>query len=240
MTIRRRRRVDHTEADNLAIKRCLEGDKDAFTELVDRYQRRGISIAYGYVHNYDDAQDMVQEAFVRSYKGLNRFEPGSSFSAWFGRIVVNVCIDHYRKQKKRTSVEYDDSYIRRDAINEHSFVGTTRDLEPHHRSEQEELREALDLAINKLSEKHRTIIILREIDDLSYEEIAEVIQCSLGTVMSRLHHARKNLQEALRPYLKAIGELHLADQAGEGVGTKRTSKIKDSEDDETENSDERS
>ena len=221
MVKRRRRSVDHTEADNRAIKECLAGNKDAFRELVDRYQRRGISIAYGYVHSVDDAQDMVQEAFMRAYKGLDRFEPGSSFSAWFGKIVVNVCIDHYRKQKKRSAVEYDDTYRRSDVSPEHSFVGTTRDLEPHHRSEQEELKEALEGALNKLSEKHRVVIVLREIDDLSYEEIAESLQCSIGTVMSRLHHARKNLQEALRPFLKASGELHLADQAGEGVGTKR-------------------
>jgi RNA polymerase sigma-70 factor (ECF subfamily) len=164
---------------------------------------------------------MVQEAFVRVYRGLDRFELGSSFGAWFKKIVVNVCIDHYRKQKKRNSVEYDETYKRTDATEEHSFVGTTHDLEPHHRSEQEELREALEQALNKLSEKHRIIVVLREIDDHSYEEIAEILDCSIGTVMSRLHHARKNLQEALRPYLKASGELYLAEQAGEGVGTKR-------------------
>lgn len=221
MIKRRRRSADHTEADNQAIKECLAGNKEAFRELVDRYQRRGISIAYGYVHSMDDAQDMVQEAFMRAYKGLDRFEPGSSFSAWLSKIIVNVCIDHYRKRKKRGSVEYDDSYRRSDASTEHSFVGTTRDLEPHHRSEQEELKEALDQALNRLSDKHRTVIVLREIDDLSYEDIAESLQCSIGTVMSRLHHARKNLQEALRPYLKASGELYLAERAGEGVGTKR-------------------
>ncbi len=223
MVKRRKRGTDHREADNLAIRKCLNGDKSAFRELVDRHQRRGISIAYGYVHSYDDAQDMVQEAFVRSYKGLDRFEPGSSFSAWFGKIVINVCIDHYRKQKKRNAVEYDDTYIRSDTNAEFSFVGSTHDLEPHHRSEQVELQEALEQALSKLSEKHRTVIVLREIDDLSYEEIADTMQCNLGTVMSRLHHARKKLQEALRPFLKASGELYLADQAGEGVGTKRTS-----------------
>ena len=230
MIRRRRQQVDTKEADNHAIKRCLDGEQKAFNELVERYQKRGISVAYGYVHNYDDAEDMVQEAFVRAYKGLDRFELGSSFAAWFKKIVVNVCIDHYRKQKKRNSVEYDETYKRTDATEEYSFVGTTHDLEPHHRSEQEELREALEQALNKLSDKHRTIVVLREIDDHSYEEIAEILDCSIGTVMSRLHHARKNLQEALRPYLKATGELYLAQQAGEGVGTKRKPEATNSND----------
>lgn len=229
MTIRRRKRAhtheEQNDSDHEIIERCLAGEQNAFQELVERYQKRGISIALGYVNrNITDAQDMVQEAFLRAYKGLDRFIPGSSFSAWFNKIVVNVCIDHYRKQKKRNSVEYDDSYKRRDVSDEHSFVGNTRDLEPHHRSEQEELRQALEVAMNKLSEKHRTIIILREVDHRSYEEIAEILDCSLGTVMSRLHHARKNYQEALRPYLKSIGEFKLAALAGEGVGTKRTAK----------------
>jgi RNA polymerase sigma-70 factor (ECF subfamily) len=170
----------------------------------------------------DDAQDMVQEAFVRAYKGLERFELGSSFIAWFSKIVVNVCIDYYRKQKKRRSVEYDDTYHRRDESAEHSLVGNTRELQPHRRMEREELSEALEQALNLLSENHRTIMILREIDGLSYEEIAETMDCSIGTVMSRLHHARKKLQEKLRPYLKSIGATHLAERAGDGVGTKRS------------------
>ena len=238
MTIRRRKRAhtheEQNNDDHQLIERCLAGEQSAFQELVERYQKRGISIALGYVNrNLSDAQDMVQEAFLRAYKGLDRFIPGSSFSAWFSKIVVNVCIDYYRKQKKRNSIEYDDSYKRRDVSDEHSFVGNTRDLEPHHRSEQEELRQALEVAMNKLSEKHRTIIILREVDHLSYEEIAEILDCSIGTVMSRLHHARKNYQEALRPYLKSIGEFQLAALAGEGVGTKRIAK-NDSKDQEME------
>ena len=221
MIKRRRKRQDFTEADNLAIQRCLEGDKNAYRELVDRYQRRAVSIAYGYVHNTDDAQDMVQEAFIRAYKNLNRFEPGSSFIAWFSKIVVNVCIDHYRKQKKRKSVEYDDSYQRRDAIDGHALAGNPIELQPHRRLEQEELSGAIEQALSRLSENHRTIIVLREVEGLSYEEIAESMSCNLGTVMSRLHHARKKLQEALRPYLNSAGEEELAQRAGEGVGTKR-------------------
>lgn len=221
MIKRRRKKVDFTEADNLAIQRCLNGEKEAYRELVDRYQRRGISIAYGYVHNIDDAQDMVQEAFVRAYKNLNRFEIGSSFVAWFSKIVVNVCIDHYRKQKKRRGVEYEDEYRRRDAIDQFAFAGNSTDLQPHNNIEQEELSSAIQNALNRLSENHRTIILLREIEGLSYEEIAESMDCNLGTVMSRLHHARKKLQEALKPYLSSAGDVELLRRAGEGVGTKR-------------------
>jgi RNA polymerase sigma-70 factor, ECF subfamily len=213
---------DYRVEDNQAIKKCLEGDSDAYREIVDRYQRRAISIAMGYVKNMEDAQDLVQDAFIKAYRSLERFEVGSSFYTWFYRIVVNVCIDHFRKQKKRRAVEYDDSYQRRDVADQHSLTGNTRDLQPHMQNERQEINDALQGALSTLSDKHREVIILREVDDLSYEEIADVLECHIGTVMSRLHHARKKLQEALRPYLLEIGEDVLAEKAGHGVGSKRT------------------
>ena len=215
-------KTDYRVEDNQAIKKCLEGDSDAYREIVDRYQRRAISIAMGYVKNIEDAQDLVQDAFIKAYRSLARFEVGSSFYTWFYRIVVNVCIDHFRKQKKRRAVEYDDSYKRRDVADQHSLTGNTRDLQPHMQNERQEINDALQGALSTLSDKHREVIILREVDDLSYEEIADVLECHIGTVMSRLHHARKKLQEALRPYLLEIGEDVLAEKAGHGVGSKRT------------------
>ena len=92
--------AEERRLDKLAIERCLRGDREAFAQLVERYQRRAIQVAFGYVRNEEDARDLVQDAFVKAYRSLERFELGSSFYAWFHRIVVNVCIDHHRKQKK--------------------------------------------------------------------------------------------------------------------------------------------
>lgn len=212
---------EERKEESEAITKCLEGDQDAFRLLIEKYQKRGVSIALGYVRNIDDAQDLVQDAFIKAYRSLHRFEIGSSFYTWFYRIVVNVCIDHYRKNKKRRSVEYDETYTRKDALNQHPVVPNASDLQPHVRSERVELNAALQAALDTLSENHRTVIVLREVEGLSYEEIAESMDCHIGTVMSRLHHARKKLQESLRPYLIESGQDHLAERAGEGVGTKR-------------------
>jgi len=213
--------AEERRLDRAAIERCLNGDRDAFADLVDRYQRRAIQVAFGYVRSEEDAQDLVQDAFVKAYRSLERFELGSSFYAWFHRIVVNVCIDHHRKQKKRRSVEYDDGYARKDTSNERSLSADMRDAIPDRNVEAREMYEVVNEALSALSDKHREVIVLREVQQLSYEEISHATGAHLGTVMSRLHHARKKLQEALKPYYESIGEDVLASLAGEGVGTKR-------------------
>ena len=214
---------DFRKEDNDAIQRCLNGDETGFRELVERYQRRAIGVALGYVKNIEDAQDIVQDAFMRTYRNLATFDTKSHFFTWFYRIVVNACIDDYRKKKKRRSVEYDDTYIRRDVASERALTGNTKLMEPHMGVERVELYQVLNEALDKLSENHRTVITLREIEDLSYEEIADILDIQIGTVMSRLHHARKKLQVHLKPYLNETGEIDFADRAGDGVGTKRTS-----------------
>jgi len=218
---REERYAEERRLDRDAIERCLKGEREAFAELVGRYQRRALQVAIGYVRNEEDARDLVQDAFVKSYRSLERFELGSSFYAWFHRIVVNVCIDHHRKQKKRRSVEYEDGYVRRDASNERTLSADMRDTVPDRNFEAREMYEVVNEALSTLSDKHREVITLRELEQMSYEEIAEATGAHLGTVMSRLHHARKKLQEALRPYYEEGGEDFLASLIGEGVGTKR-------------------
>lgn len=172
----------------------------------------------GVLKNPDDAMDATQEAFVKVYRKIGQFKGDSSFYTWLYRIVVNLCIDHRRKHGRFKGVEYDDRIGRDDddGVQPLQLSGNTRQMHPGHAFQQKELAKALDEALGTLSENHRTIILLREVDGMSYEEIAEVMDCHLGTVMSRLHHARKNLQKALKPYLEASGS-HLADQAGAGV-----------------------
>lgn len=202
--------------DEELIDRCRRGEPQAYRELVERYQRRAVGIALGMLRNREDALDAAQEAFVKVYRNLEGFKGDSSFYTWLYRIVVNVCIDHIRKHRKAKAVEYDDTFRRRDEIQDVPLTGNTRPMHPAFGVENKELEKALNEALAQLSENHRTILVLREVEGLSYEEIAEVMECHLGTVMSRLHHARKNMQKALKPYLEAAGS-ELAERAGAGV-----------------------
>lgn len=203
--------------DQELVARCQAGDRTAFRSLVERYQRRAYAIALGMLKQPDDAMDATQEAFVKVFKRIDGFKGDSSFYTWLYRIVVNVCIDHCRKHGRVKPVEYDDGVARDDELDAPLPLSANVDaLHPGKALHNAELRDALDAALEKLSPNHRTIILLREVEGLSYEEIAQVCDCHLGTVMSRLHHARKNLQKALKPYLEATGN-PLAAQAGAGV-----------------------
>ena len=203
------------------IERCKNGDRKAFAVLVEKYQRRAYGIAYGMLRSREDALDAAQNAFVKVFRSIGSFKGDSSFYTWFYRIVVNVCIDHCRKKSRMRSVEYDDTFKRKDeSTGVMSLVGNTRSMHPGDSLDRVELNKVLNEALGKLSEDHRTIIVLREVEGMSYEAIAESVGCHLGTVMSRLHHARKNLQKALRSYLDASGN-PLLERAGEGVRKKQ-------------------
>lgn len=203
--------------DQELVARVQGGDRNAFRTLVERYQRRAYGIAVGLLKNPEDAMDATQEALVRVYTRIAGFKGDSSFYTWFYRIVVNVCIDHCRKHGRFKGVEYDDALAHDgDGGATLPLTGNVDQLHPGRAAQNSELRRALDAALEKLSTNHRTVLLLREVEGLSYEEIAEVCELHLGTVMSRLHHARKNLQLALKPYLEAAGS-PLAAQAGAGV-----------------------
>jgi RNA polymerase sigma-70 factor (ECF subfamily) len=199
------------------IARCRRGDRSAFQVLVERYERRAYGIAFGMLRNREDAMDAAQDAFVKVFRNIGSFKGDSSFYTWFYRIVKNVCIDHCRKKSRAKLVEYDETYRRKDEDpGVMKMSGNTRDMQPGVAFEQAELGKVLNEALSRLTENHRSIILLREVEGLSYEEIAETMDCHLGTVMSRLHHARKNLQKVLRPYLDAAGS-ELSKRAGAGV-----------------------
>jgi RNA polymerase sigma-70 factor (ECF subfamily) len=186
---------DDTELVELAQK----GDRDAFRQLVERYQRRVYSICYGMLKNADDSMDVSQEVFVKVYRYLEKFNFQSSFYTWLYRITVNMCIDHIRKNQRVKKVEYDDGISREDG-DEHTLPSTLG-LNPDKVYGRKELRAKMLEALDSLGEKHRTILILREVDGLSYEEIADVLNISKGTVMSRLFHARRYFQEAIGEYV---------------------------------------
>ena len=160
--------------DRVLVKRCQAGDSNAFNELVIRYRNKVFVMVYGMVQNEQDAWDLAQEGFLKAWKSIHRFKGESSFYTWLYRIMTNVTIDLLRRKGIHGEEELDD------------------------RIEQHEIRHRIDEAIAKLSPEHRAVIVMKEIEDLQYSEIAEILNCSLGTVMSRLFYARKKLQILLR------------------------------------------
>ena len=180
------------------VKRCQAGDTEAFDELVTRYRTRVFGMIYNMVHNEQDAWDLAQDSFLKAWKSIGRFRGQSSFYTWIYRIVMNVTIDWLRKKKiKGGDAEFDDAIQLREIDPASKTVPKTGAL-PHQAMEQGEIRARIEKAIGQLSPEHRAVILMKEIDDMQYHEIAEALGCSIGTVMSRLFYARKKLQSLLR------------------------------------------
>ena len=184
--------------DRDLVVRLKAKDERAFEKLVKRYEKRVYMIAYGILKNENDAYDATQNVFLKVFKYINNFRETASLYTWIYKITYHVAIDIYRKRKKGSSVEYSE-FIKSDGV-------TANDL--HHNvsspdsvTENKELSITIENALSKISESHRTVIILREIEGLSYTEIADILDVSKGTVMSRLHHARLNLQKYLKEHL---------------------------------------
>lgn len=192
-------------SDAELVERVRAGDKAAFRTIFDRYHRRAYSVALGIVKQPQDALDVVQEAFVKVHKYLGGFEGNSSFYTWLYRIVMNVAIDHNRRKGRGTNVEYDD----RQALDSADDVGTILprlvDGNPSDVVSRKQLAARLEEALATLPEHHRAVIVLREVDGMSYEEMAEVLGVPKGTIMSRLFHARHKMQVALRGFVDDAG-----------------------------------
>ena len=193
--------------DDELVQRAQQQDPEAFRLLVERYQRRLFSVALGVMRNPEDAAEIVQEAFIKAFRHIKGFQGSSSVYTWLYRIVVNLCIDQFRKRSRQQQVEYDDALNHSVEKLDTPISPSKLGIDPAKVYQRKELLEQLEKAINALSEKHRAIIMLREIEGLSYTEIAETLEISKGTVMSRLHHARKNLQLALHDYLQGKSSL---------------------------------
>lgn len=184
------------------VRRAQAGDERAFRMLVETYQRRVYSIAYGVLRNPDDAMDVTQEAFIKVHRYLDRFKGDSSFYTWLYRIVVNVSIDHIRKHSKTTVIDYDDGR-KRDESAPDELTPSTMGMDPGRVLARSEIRRQVNEALERLSPIHRAVILMREIEGMDYTEMAEVMEVSKGTIMSRLFHARKNMQAAL---LEVMGD----------------------------------
>ena len=192
-------RSDRNREERGWVEASLDGDNKAFGKLVERYQKRVYALAFGILRNRDDAWDVAQEAFVKAYKNLGSFEGNSAFYTWLYRITYNLCLDTVRSKGRRDMVELDEKKPRHEEALENE--DSSRVEHPTAALDRKELAEVVQKAMTQLSEKHRAIIVLREIEGLSYEEMADVLKISKGTVMSRLFHARRNLQVLLKPYL---------------------------------------
>lgn len=181
--------------DRNLVEAAQRGDRDAFRTLFLRNHRRAYALALGIVRHPDDALDVVQDAFIKAYNYLDKFAGSSSFFTWMYRIVTNAAIDHLRKHRRVQSVPID-------ALR--SVDGATEELLPApiagHPSRalmDKQIRGRIDAALDELSENHRTVLVMRELEGLSYDEMARAMGCSKGTIMSRLFHARKNMQRRL-------------------------------------------
>jgi RNA polymerase sigma-70 factor, ECF subfamily len=186
------------EEDRVLIEKAQKGDRAAFRKLVERHQRRAFAIALGMVRDENDARDLVQEAFVRVYRGLDHFQGGSTFFTWFYRIVTNLSIDFMRKPGRR-DVEHFDGQRQLDAADEADFPLVSRidGADPLDVVQRQELAARLGEALEALPPYHRGVVLMREVEGMSYEEMAQAMNVSKGTIMSRLFHARQKLQRAL-------------------------------------------
>ncbi|MCA9531940.1 MAG: sigma-70 family RNA polymerase sigma factor [Myxococcales bacterium] len=221
---RRTRSPADRERDDALVARVRRGDDAAFRELFDLYHRRAFAVAMGVVKNPQDARDVVQDAFVKVHTHMDRFQGSSSFYTWLYRIVMNLAIDHVRRTSKRRNLEFDDAIARPadEVAGDGALLPTILDGDPAKTAARKELLQAIEGALDTLPEHHRAVILLREIDGMSYEEIAETLEIPKGTVMSRLFHARKKMQAALAPYVDGSTPAALG-QASDGGARKEHS-----------------
>ncbi|MBE7494274.1 MAG: sigma-70 family RNA polymerase sigma factor [Verrucomicrobiaceae bacterium] len=179
------------------VKRSQAGDTRAFDLLVTRYRSRIYAMTYHLVQNETEAWDLAQEAFIKAWRALPNFKLDAAFYTWLYRIAHNVTYDWLRKKKIQGDGEFDDERTEHRAMPGSRTAPQGFDA-PDRAMKRQELGKRIQDAIARLSPDHRQAIVLREIEGLSYEEIAEVMKCSLGTIMSRLFYARKKLQEMLK------------------------------------------
>jgi RNA polymerase sigma-70 factor (ECF subfamily) len=186
---------NYSSTDDAAlVKAARRGDMGAFEELVFRHRDPIYARAFSMTRNEEDAVDLSQEAWIKGWQRLGQFQGDSSFTTWMTRIVINLCLDHLRKQKRQRA----DSI---EAMDEESG-GVERQMpvvavNPTAGLERAELRKKIDGALDQLSAEHRTVLVLHEFEDMEYKEIAKTVGCSMGTVMSRLFYARRKMAALL-------------------------------------------
>lgn len=180
----RRVKVSHqTLSENEILALVKKGDAQAYQQIVKKYMQTAYYIALGFVHNHQDALDLSQESFIKAFRKIKSFDAGRPFFPWFYRILKNLCIDHFKRIRRRMEIPLEESYF------------LIQD------SEDKEMKEAMWQGIEKLPFEQKEIIILRYFREYSYEEIAEITGKPIGTVMSSLYYAKKKLKNIVGKYL---------------------------------------
>ena len=193
----------HAPADVTAeqelVRRARRGDLEAYDDLVRRYQERIYATIYHMTANHEDANDLAQDTFIKAYQALKSFKGGSSFYTWVYRIAVNKTINFLKQRKSRSHMSLNDLDF--NAEHDPDLVALVSDKTPRREANLKELQEKLNEALQKLSEPHRLVVTLHDVQGLAHEEIAEIMDCNIGTVRSRLFYARQQLQGYLSDYL---------------------------------------
>jgi len=186
---------DHSAAnDESLVKASQRGDMRAFEELVARHRDKIYARAYSMMRNEEEAVDLSQEAWVKAWQRLKQFQGESSFSTWMTRIVINLCLDQLRRQKRHRAESIEAMDEESGGVERQMPVVT---VNPTERLERGELRKRIDEALSQLTYAHRTVLVLHEFEEMEYKEIAKTMGCSIGTVMSRLFYARRKMAAIL-------------------------------------------
>ena len=191
--------VEPQESDQQLIERVQKGDKAAFDLLVIKYQHRILCLVGGYVNDYQEVQDVAQEAFIKAYRAIDKFRGDSSFYTWLYRIAVNTAKNHLVSRGRRLPESDID-------VHDVGFLESASSLQmvdtPERNLYRDEIERVIHDAIRRLPDELRTAVMLREFDGLSYDEIAHVMDCPVGTVRSRIFRAREAIDREIEPLLK--------------------------------------
>lgn len=182
------------------VARAQSGDLEAYDTLVRRHQERVYATIYHMTSNHEDAADLTQETFVKAFRALGSFKGDSSFFTWLYRIAVNKTINHLKLRKHRGQISLNDLDLQ--AENDPDLVALISERTPRRETSLRELQERLNVAMQRLSEEHRMVVTLHDIQGLKHEEIASLMKCNVGTVRSRLFYARQQLQAYLGEWMK--------------------------------------
>jgi len=186
--------------EHALVRKARQGDLAAYDDLVRRYQERIYATIYHMTSNHEDANDLAQDTFIKAFQALKSFKGGSSFYTWVYRIAVNKTINFLKQRKNRSHMSLNDLDF--NAENDPDLVALVSDKTPRREAGLNELQEKLNEAMQQLSEPHRLVVTLHDVQGLPHEEIAEIMECNVGTVRSRLFYARQQLQGYLSDYLK--------------------------------------
>ncbi len=191
--------MERTEA--LLIADLCEGDETALAPLIEKYKRMVYRLAMQITKNHADAEDVMQETFLKVYRSIRTFRKDAAFETWVYRITVNEALNYVKRRDRRQERTIETTA--ETEFEPEAHYRATRASDPHVHAEKTELRRYVTQAVKSLSLKHRTVVILHDFEGLTHAEIASILNCSEGTVRSRLHYARKKLRTLLKPYVDA-------------------------------------